>query len=34
MVNFRLKVAQIWYLSSEIQGFEMLGLARAKASNP
>ena len=32
MVNFRLKVAQIWDLSSEIQGFEVLGFAPAKAS--
>ena len=34
MVNFRLKVAQIWDLSSKIQGFEVLGFAPAKTSNP
>ena len=34
MVNFRLKVAQIWDLSSEIQGFEALARARPSISNP
>ena len=33
MVNFHLKVDQIWGLSSKIQGFEILSLALAKASN-
>ena len=34
MVNFCLRVALIWDLSSEIQGFEALAWARSKASNP
>ena len=34
MVKFCLKVAQIWDLSSEIQGFEVLARARPSISNP
>ena len=33
MVDFRLKIAQNWDLSSEIKGFPSLGYAPSKASN-
>ena len=34
MGNFRLKVAQIWDLSSKIQGFEDFAGAKPRTSNP